>query len=314
MENQAGPNLGDGVGMENQAGPNLGDGVENVVLVGVQEGRFREREPPVFNGNAGEDVMHWITRFERIADYNSWNATRRFAHLGMCLEGVALEWYLSLAPQPQDYQTLRIAILNAFKDPNYEYDLESQFRNRFQGLDEPVMTYCYNIVYLCSKLDPNMAEPTKVNHILRGLKPTLLERVYPLVETGVTDTQALFNLVLRHSQAMHLANRSDWSSKIITTTQCLPIMNSSTSNSFITRKELEGSMNTLKRELKGEITEVKSSLETTLVSHLSSIEKLIEKSTHSNQPFSNARPFKRTSDGRPICNNCTRAGHIARNC
>jgi hypothetical protein len=40
--------------------------------------------------------------------------------MGMCLEEVALQWYVSLFPQPQTYDALRIALLAAFQDPNYE--------------------------------------------------------------------------------------------------------------------------------------------------------------------------------------------------
>jgi hypothetical protein len=58
--------------------------------------------------------------FERVANYNLRDHGRRFTHMGMCLEEVALQWYVSLFPQPQTYDALRIALLAAFQDPNYE--------------------------------------------------------------------------------------------------------------------------------------------------------------------------------------------------
>lgn len=159
--------------------------------------------------------------------------------MGMCLEEVALQWYVSLIPQPQTYDALRIALLAAFRDPNYEYDLESKLRNRFQQTDEPVMTYCYNVVYLCSKLDPNMPEQTKVRHLLRGLNPSLMKKIYPLVEYGVTTTQMLFQLVQRFSQASHLAKNSDWFSKALPPT---PVM-------FVTQEQLQMAISGVERKV-----------------------------------------------------------------
>lgn len=118
-------------GEQNNQGNPVAPQIE-LVLAGQ---RHREREPPIFYGRAGEDVVHWISKFERVAGYNLWDPARKFSHLGV--------------PQPQTYDELRTALLTAFRDPNYEYDLESKLRNRFQGVDEPVMTYCYNVVYLC---------------------------------------------------------------------------------------------------------------------------------------------------------------------
>ena len=168
----------------------------------------------------------------------------------MCLEGVAQEWFESLIPPPLIYPALRAAVLAAFQNPNYEFDIERQIRNRFQGVEEPVMTYCYNVIYLCSKLDPHMQEQAKVNHILRGLKPTLLDRVYPHVTPGVTDTTALFALLQRHSQASHLAYNSEWPSRAVPPVP--PLLNLLPApSSFVTKDELEGAIKKVRGRLKG---------------------------------------------------------------
>lgn len=298
-------------GEQNNQGNPVAPQIE-LVLAGQ---RHREREPPIFYGRAGEDVVHWISKFERVAGYNLWDPARKFSHLGMCLEDVALEWFMSLVPQPQTYDELRTALLTAFRDPNYEYDLESKLRNRFQGVDEPVMTYCYNVVYLCSKLDPDMPEQTKVRHLLRGLKPSLLEKVYPLVEHGVTNTQTLFQLVQRHSQASHLANNSDWSSKILPPTPCM----------FVTQEQLQKAITGVERKVEqveskmdAQLKNVQSQIEGSATSVIQAVSDMFKNNAQTNtrqdNTFDNQSTFKRTHEGKPICNRCNRPGHIARNC
>ena len=287
--------------------------------VHVHMDRIRERDPPTFSGLAGEDVVNWLGRFERIAEHNQWAPARRLVQLGMCLEGVAQEWFESLIPPPLTYPVLRAAVLAAFQNPNYEFDIERQIRKRFQGLEEPVMTYCYNVIYLCSKLDPNMQEQVKVNHILRGLKPTLLDRVYPHVTPGVTDTTALFALLQRHSQASHLAYNSEWPSRAVP--QAPPLMNLlPASSSFVTKDELDGAIKRVREDIGNDVSEVKASLEgkiatvnSTMSRNHSEIIKLLGGGQLvPSQSFQHG--YKRTQDGKPICDVCKKPGHTSRQC
>lgn len=240
---------------------------------------LREREPPVFYGSAGEDVVNWVSRFERISEHNQWNPARRLIQMSICLEGVAQEWFESLIPPPVTYPALRAAVLAAFRNPNYEFDVERQIRNRFQGVEEPVMTYCYNVIYLCSKLDPNMPEQAKVNHILRGLKPALLDRVYPHINPGVTDTTALFTLLQSHSQASHLANQSEWSSRVLPPPPVMQLNLPKTP--FVTKEELDSVIKDVKKEVEESISEVKSTIENKLEKNHAELVKLLGSSPQS---------------------------------
>ena len=61
-------------------------------------------------------------------------------------------------PRPETIDGLMGPLQAAFRHHNYALELESQLRNRKMGADEPVMSYCHDIIYLCSKVDPAMAE------------------------------------------------------------------------------------------------------------------------------------------------------------
>ena len=82
-------------------------------------------------------------------------------------------------PRPDTFSALSDRILRAFRHQNYEMELDSQLRAQRQGPGEPVMTYCYDVVHLCSKINAHMPEQEKVQHILRGLSPSLMEKVMP---------------------------------------------------------------------------------------------------------------------------------------
>ncbi|KAI9549855.1 pol polyprotein [Daphnia sinensis] len=158
-----------------------------------------------------------------------------------------------------------------------------------------------------------MPEQTKVRHLLRGLKPSLLEKVYPLVEHGVTNTQTLFQLVQRHSQASHLANNSDWSSKILPPTPCM----------FVTQEQLQKAITGVERKVEQveskmdvQLKNVQSQIEGSATSVIQAVSDMFKNNAQTNtrqdNTFDNQSTFKRTHEGKPICNRCNRPGHIAR--
>jgi hypothetical protein len=160
-----------------------------------------------FRGEVHEDAMDWLSRYEEIAHYNEWNVDEQLHNFGIHLEGVARRWYLSLVPAPLTFQDLRARFLVAFKPPNYDLDLETKIRSRYQEEHEPVMTYCHDVIYLCSRVDRNMGEALKVQHLLRGLKRSLVQKVYPFLDPEVHTSQDFMRSVQIQCQADLLANQ-----------------------------------------------------------------------------------------------------------
>lgn len=63
----------------------------------------------------------------------------------MYLNGMARDWFFKKTFQEEQ--------LFAYKEPNYELELNSRLRSRVQGEDEPALSYCYIVISLCSKVD-----------------------------------------------------------------------------------------------------------------------------------------------------------------
>lgn len=89
-------------------------------------------------------------RFEEISSYNQWTPEQQLSNFGMFLEGIARLRYLSLTPRPTTFAEIRDKFLLAFNPPNYDLDLEAKLRLRVQGENEQAISYCNDVIYLCS--------------------------------------------------------------------------------------------------------------------------------------------------------------------
>ena len=176
---------------------------------GVPRFRAREQTPPVFQGTSAEDVVDWWGWYQQVSVFNHWTPIQQLRNFGMYLSGIARKWFLSLNPMPLTIENMRDELFAMFKKPDYVYDLKRQLSARFQRIDEPVSEYFCDVIYLCSKVDPNMTDEMKIEHLLRGLKPLLLDRVYPSLKDrpNPPTLRDFLNLVQIHCQATILANR-----------------------------------------------------------------------------------------------------------
>ena len=86
------------------------------------------------------------------------------------------KWYRS-EEYSSDYETFKEQFINTFTSSGYKLKIYSKIINRRQRHDEPVQSYHYDILSLCSKLNKDMREDEKILHLLRGLKPSILQQV-----------------------------------------------------------------------------------------------------------------------------------------
>lgn len=315
--------------------------VNQIVPVAQPVGKGKERTPPTFHGEAHEDVDEWLHQFDRVAAFNVWNPDQRLRNLGMALEGVAERWLATLHPQPASADEFRQQLLATFKSQSYELELESQLRSRVQGVGESPMTYCHDVIYLCSKIDHNMAERIKVQHILRGLQGTLIEKVYPSI-TPESDTREIIRQIQLHSQAAVIANRSTAPIPTQAVQQIVAggqvVAQIVPRPSFVTEEQLAETLRDLRKKVREEVTtSVAASLRDILREELRAGDGRPGDLKGDRQGGAgwerpggtgwerpgNAfgkRPAElrggpnRSHDGKPICNGCGKPGHIQRFC
>ena len=131
-----------------------------------------------------------MERFEIVAQHNRWQDADKVANFPLYLEEAAAGWYRTEHPPNQWLDTaaannvpavigLKNTFLNVFKPADYKRFQEQKLMKRAQGLEEPLLSYYFDILETCQNVDPAMQEERKVGHLLNGLKPTLAEKIIP---------------------------------------------------------------------------------------------------------------------------------------
>ncbi|KAK4013273.1 hypothetical protein OUZ56_025507 [Daphnia magna] len=140
--------------------------------------QIKFQTPPTFTGRDGEDVVSWIHRYEKVGRYNRWGENELRDHIELSLEGAAG------APVVAGVKS---ALLTQFTPVNYVQHNEVKLRGRKQGSEESTLEYYYDVLDLCRRVDPHMAEATKLARLWQGLRPSVLEKLWSLKPTNCNE-------------------------------------------------------------------------------------------------------------------------------
>ena len=288
---------------------------------------MKYKSPPVFYGKEGEDPVAWVERYEKVARYNRWTDEDLKDNFEMFLDGAARKWYACREdadkiperwsnpadPASEDEDDseneeelgLRELFLKEFTPADYRSYYENKLRDRRQGSDETVTDYYYDMLDLCRIVNRSMREREKIDHLFRGLRPELIEKLWGLRP----KTYAEF---LRQAQSYQemlcrvASRRGEWP---VAVAQC------------------EEGQEKISRSMEKPKTKAGKKSEDppesgTLLERFEKLEKLFESVLTKMQGQGERRkPFPRrdgkpdrTPDGKPICFKCNVAGHIGRHC
>ena len=75
---------------------------------------------------------------------------------------------------------VKTQILTQFRPVNRDEYNEEKIRAWKQGAEEPAKEYFYDVLDLCRRVNPRMAEDDKVRCLWRGLKPSVIEKLWSL--------------------------------------------------------------------------------------------------------------------------------------
>lgn len=189
--------------LESQGPPNRNNNMENQVIRHVSN-RVPNAviDPGLFQGTTTENIGTYLDQFEIIARANDWNEDQKCKYLPCFLRGSARLWYNNFLRTPAaiglNWNALTQALRGHFNSKSYVELAETKLSLRFQGETEPFETYYYDVLNFCNIVDPNMAELQKVRHLIRGMRSSLMEKIYPL---GCSTAAELLQHAITHEAA-----------------------------------------------------------------------------------------------------------------
>lgn len=294
----------------------------------MAEARGPSITPPRFKGSMEENVEEYLQAFERIAKANGWNAEKKLVILPCYLDGASLKWYENLEQAEGDNLTWAIVkerMKVAFQSIAWEEQMEYKLRMRMQGEEEQVEAYIQDVLNLCAKLDADMSERCKIKHVLRGLKPSLLEKV--MIMNNDTLESLLSNIRKVQTARFMAGQRVD---QLMTTPLTLPVVRSRQTAEVI-QPASHGSLESKIENLTSEFSKFSMRL-------MEESKRKEEANSYAHfrgrgwtggprgrgQPqgrmFTGRGSYRgssdrgRTADGRIICYKCNKVGHFAINC
>ena len=129
-----------------------------------------------FRGSDDQDVVSWLTDIDELFDAAKQKPEERLSIAPTYLADDAKKWYRirGLFDSWLDFKT---ALESAFTSSANQLKTSAQLYNRRQALDEPIQTYYFDVMRLCTRLNPEMPPNERLLHLLRGLKPSLAQTI-----------------------------------------------------------------------------------------------------------------------------------------
>lgn len=148
----------------------------------MNQNRVRhEVQPEVFYGDGKQSALSWLRRFDALAIHNEWteDATKIKKIIGY-LDKYALNWWIThdFSSGDMTWDDIKQSFIKTF-DPisTNKWALQNQLLNRKLGINESIITYIQEKLQMCSLLESNMSEESKMGYILLGLPPYYVQMI-----------------------------------------------------------------------------------------------------------------------------------------
>jgi hypothetical protein len=156
-------------------------------------------EATPFSGSRAQDVVDWIHEFNRKCDDIKLDDKQRLSIARGLMKNDAKLWtetYQDILTDWTEFQRKLIAYFQLASGID-RFSFGQQLYNRQQQLHESAIHYFHDVMRLCSKVDIDMKDKTRLEHLYRGLRPEA--KIYIKMDQLQTPDGFLQELV-RHEQ------------------------------------------------------------------------------------------------------------------
>ena len=166
--------------------------------------QWRPKEPPIFTGNASDDVYLWTSLVRQYLVFMDGTARQEVAFAATLLRGAAHEWYRGYEQRngnkpPQDWSTMQQAILDRFGSNIRAQEAHAKLLTISQG-KRSVRDYTSEFEMLLGRLSTR-DEATWKNMYMWGLQPHLAEAVALKYPTTIAQAAG-------HAEEIELAKKA----------------------------------------------------------------------------------------------------------
>ncbi|CAF1251898.1 unnamed protein product [Didymodactylos carnosus] len=140
-----------------------------ILLKGVQE-------VEKFTGLDEQDPVTWLQAIEELFETTKTDKNDRRRFLPMYFGADVKKWYRS-GEHTNDYDEFKKQFIGTFSSSTQKLKISLKLINRRQENTESIQSYYYDVLSLCTRFNPDMQDEEKMVYLLRGLKPSIQQRV-----------------------------------------------------------------------------------------------------------------------------------------
>jgi hypothetical protein len=127
-----------------------------------------------FTGSSSQEVSDWIDDFSNKCDQVQLDDDQRLSVAIDLLKGNAKLWYDTHKDTIDSWIALENKLTAYFQlvTGTDQFQLEQKLYSRRRQTSELAIDYCHNVLKLCSKVNKNMDDETRLKHLTKGLNAT----------------------------------------------------------------------------------------------------------------------------------------------
>ena len=124
-----------------------------------------------FTGSPAQEVSDWIDDFSNKCDQVQLDDDQRLSVAIDLLKGNGKLWYDTHKDTIGSWIALKNKLTAYFQlvTGTDQFQLEQKLYNRRRQTNELAIDYCHNVLKLCSKVNKNMDDETRLKHLTKGL-------------------------------------------------------------------------------------------------------------------------------------------------
>ncbi|XP_076299858.1 uncharacterized protein LOC143218518 [Lasioglossum baleicum] len=130
-----------------------------------------------FSGEVGEDPEEFLEDLKQHQQYHGIEDLELIDCVAVCLGGTAKRWHKRRGSRSGSWEEFAAAFREFFGDPEYQFNLERNIRERFQDDAEPVREYVMAMTTMFDKLQPRWSEERMVRTLYERAKLSLRQTI-----------------------------------------------------------------------------------------------------------------------------------------